>query len=57
MPEMRAVISASRSAVCMSAGKGVALAVYQGQRRRRSSTLTAGSPAMAYQMIIGDWAR
>ena len=35
------VISASCSAVRMSAGEGVALAVYQGQRRRRSSTVGA----------------
>jgi hypothetical protein len=57
MPEMRSVISASRSAVRISAGAGVALAVYQGQRRRRSAIPAAGSPAMEYQTIIRDWTR
>jgi hypothetical protein len=41
----------------MSAGAGVALVRYQGQRLRRCSIAVAGSQKMAYQRIIRDWTR
>ncbi len=53
----RAWASASRSAACMSAAAGVALAVYQGLCCRRSSMPTAGSQEIAYQQIMRDWTR
>jgi hypothetical protein len=41
----------------MSAGAGVALVRYQGQRLRRPAIAAAGSQEMAYQRIIRDWVR
>ena len=41
----------------MSAGEGVTLVVYQGQRERRCPMLAAGSPTRAYHKIIRDWTR
>ena len=41
----------------MSAGEGVALVRYQGQRLRRPAIAAAGSQEIAYQVIIRDWIR
>src|ERR1700758_876734 len=57
MAFIRASVSASRSAACMSAAAGVALAVYHGFRSRRCARPAAGSQEMAYQQIIRDWMR
>jgi hypothetical protein len=57
MPFIRALLSASRSAGCMSAAAGVALDRYHGFGCRRCTRPAAGSQEMAYQQIIRDWMR